>query len=122
MSLGLFVFGMDTAPYNDFEQTIGWRHADQERFRARPAHQFAGPGEDAATISGHLVPEIGGKYSALDTLKDMADTGGNWPLMNGLGVVLGQFRIEKMRKVHHHIMAGGIPRAMDFILDLTRVA
>lgn len=122
MSLGLFVFGMETAPYNEFSRKMAWRHEETERFMARPAAQYTGPGEDSITISGHLVPELAGSYSALDRLAEMADTGGNWPLMDGLGRVLGWYRIEGLDRAYRDILAGGIPRSIDFTLDLKRVA
>lgn len=88
---------------------------------ARPASQFTGPGEDAITLGGLLVPEIAGRYGALDTLIEMADTGGNWPLVDGTGRVLGNFRIDQLDTTHRMVLAGGIPRAIDFQLRLTRV-
>jgi phage protein U len=109
MSWGLFVFGMDTVPYNDFERTISWRFADQERFMARSVGQFTGPGETPVTINGKVIPELGNKYASIDTMIAMADTGASYPLMNGMGRVFGQFRMEKLREIYRDIMAGGIP-------------
>lgn len=120
MSWGLFVFGMDTAPYEAFERTIAWRHADQERFGARSAPQFTGPGETNVTISGKVIPELGNKYTSIDTMTEMADTGASYPLMNGMGRVFGQYRMEKIREIYRDIMAGGIPRSIEFTIDLTR--
>lgn len=120
MTLGMFVFGMDTIAYSDFQRTIAWRHATSERFLARPASQFTGPGEDAVTIAGLLVPEIAGTYGAIERLIEMADTGDNWPLLDGNGTVLGHYRIEGLDQTHHAVMAGGIPRAIDFNLSLKR--
>jgi len=122
MTLGMFVFGMDTAPYSDFTRSIAWRHEGNDRFMARPAAQFTGPGDDTVAIAGRLVPEIAGTYAALDRLVEMGDTGGNWPLMDGLGRVLGFFRIEHIQLAHQNVMAGGLPRAIDFTIDLKRVS
>ncbi|PKP92249.1 MAG: oxidoreductase [Alphaproteobacteria bacterium HGW-Alphaproteobacteria-16] len=120
LTLGMFVFGMDTMAYDDLVRRINWRHPESERFGARAASQFAGPGEDTITMSGTLVPEIAGSYSAIETLIEMGDTGDDYPLLDGLGRVLGQFRIEHFEESHRAIMAGGIPRAKTFVIDLRR--
>lgn len=121
LTLGMFVFGMDTFAYDLLERTISWRHEQSERFGARPASQFIGPGDDTITISGLIVPEIAGSYSSIDLLQEMGDTGDNWPLLNGLGYVMGHYQIMGMRIGHRGVMAGGIPRAVEFSLDLLRV-
>lgn len=121
LTLGMFVFGMDTALYSEFERSQSWRHEGSDRHMARPAMQFVAPGEDTISLGGLLVPEIAGRYAALDTLVEMADTGGNWPLIDGTGRVLGHFIIIRLDTGHRMVLAGGIPRAVDFQLQLTRV-
>lgn len=121
MTLGMFVFGMDTVPYQDLQRRMTWRHEQSERFGARPASQFAGPVEDSITIAGLVMPELAGRYSAIETLIEMADTGDHWPLMDGTGRVLGDFRIETIDQSHKGVLAGGIPRGIDFAMELKRV-
>lgn len=121
MTLGMFVFGMDTIPYQDLQRRMTWRHEQSERFGARPASQFVGAGEDSITIAGLVVPELAGRYSAIETLIEMADTGDHWPLMDGTGRVLGDFRIETIDQSHKGVLAGGIPRGIDFAMELKRV-
>jgi phage protein U len=120
MSLGLFVFGMDTANYDAFTQRIAWRHDEAERFMERAASQYVGPGDDVVSLSGRIIPGIAGKYSAIDTLIEMGGTGEHWLLMNAVGRVLGFYRIERIEQVYADIMAGGIPRSIGFTLDLKR--
>lgn len=121
MTLGMFIFGMDTIPYQDLQRRMSWRHEDSDRFGQRAASQFAGPGEDAITIAALVVPEIAGSYGAIDRLIEMADTGDNWPLVDGLGRVLGHFRIEAIDTGHVGVMAGGLPRGQNFSMELKRV-
>lgn len=120
MSLGMFVFGMTTWAYSDFQRRMNWRHEQSERFGARPASQFAGPGEDTITLAGLLVPELAGTYGAIDNLIAMAATGDNWDLIDGQGYILGAFRIVSIKQEHRGVMAGGLPRAIDFTLELER--
>lgn len=120
LTLGLFVFGMDTMAYSELERIMNWRFSVSERLGARPAAQFTGPGLDQIRLDGFLVPEIAGAYSAIDRLTEMADTGDNWPLINGAGRVFGHFRIVELDQRHHNVMAGGIPRAVEFSVNLER--
>ncbi|MBG6116223.1 phage protein U [Sphingobium sp. JAI105] len=121
MTLGMFIFGMDSIPYQDLQRRMSWRHEESERFGRRAASQFAGPGDDAITIAALVVPEVAGSYGAIDRLVEMADTGDNWPLVDGLGRVLGQYRIETIDIGHVGIMAGGLPRGQNFTMELKRV-
>ena len=45
LTLGMFIFGMDTLAYSELQRRITWRHEASERFGARPAVQFAGADE-----------------------------------------------------------------------------
>ncbi len=120
MTLGMFVFSIDTALYEALSRSREWRHATSERFGARAAAQFVGPGGDNISLSGRIVPEIAGSYSAIDTLADMAATGDNYPLINGPGRILGHYRIVRLDEDHGVIMAGGIPRNIAFRIELER--
>jgi len=120
MTLGLFVFGMDTLPYQALRHAVEWRHGATERHQARPAAQYLGPGAETITLSGLLVPEIAGSFGAFDRLVEMGDSGEDYPLMDGTGRVFGHFRIVKLDRDHHNPMAGGVPRQVGFTLDLER--
>ncbi len=121
LTLGLFVFGMDSLAYSGMTRRRDWVHVRTERHGARAASQFIGPGVDRITLAGLLVPEIHGGYADLARLVEMADSGDDWPLVDGLGTVLGQFHIVAIDSDLISIMAGGIPRAVDFTIDLDRV-
>lgn len=121
MALGMFLFGMDSLAYSEFTRRMDWRHESSPRFQARPASQFVGPGDDKVTLTGLLVPEVSGSYTSIDRLIEMANTGGNWPLVDGFGRVWGDFRIAALDQRGSSILAGGIARVMDFAIDLERV-
>ncbi|GGZ02597.1 phage tail protein [Novosphingobium colocasiae] len=120
MSLGMFVFGMNTWAYSEFQQQMDWRHEKADRFGARAASQFAGPGDDRITLSGLLVPEIAGTYGAIATLEEMAGTGDHWDLIDGQGIIYGAYRIVSLNKAFRGILAGNLPRGVDFTLELER--
>ena len=120
MTLGMFVFGMATIPFQSFARTRDWNHATAKRIGARDAAQYIGPGPDTISIGGLIVPEIGGSFSSLETLAEMAEAGEHYPLINGFGVVLGQYRILRLDEDNLNILAGGIPRQVDFLIELER--
>lgn len=44
MSLGTFVFSLQTAAYQQLQRQMSWRHPASERVGARAARQYVGPG------------------------------------------------------------------------------
>lgn len=120
-AIGMFVFSTETALFDAFDRERDWRHERTGRFGARAASQFVGPGEDAVRLSGRLVPEVAGSYSAMETLAEMAETGEAHPLMNGRGEVLGIFTIDRIGERKSNLVDDGSSRWNDFTIELTRV-
>ena len=120
MSLGMFVFGMESAPYQTLTRSREWRHATADRHGARPAAQFVGPGPETVSLAGLLVPELGARFSSLETLATMAGEGDTHPLVDGQGRVWGHYRITRMEEEQRAIMAGGAPRQVGFRIELER--
>ena len=121
MSLGMFVFSLPTLAYQDMQRQTAWRHPSNSRVGSRAAHQFVGPGDDTITLSGVLVPELMGRTAALDELRAMADTGMAWALVSGAGEVFGAFVIENTSTTGTVMMDNGMPRRIEFQLQLKRV-
>ena len=46
MTLGLFVFGINTLSYQTLQRTTSWRHNSQNRIGNSLSYQFLGAGED----------------------------------------------------------------------------
>lgn len=120
MALGQFIFGMDTLAYQELKRQNTWRHPSSSRVRARPARQFVGPGDDTISLSGVLSPELMGKAASLAELRAMADTGKSWPLVTGVGEVLGAFVIENLNETGTLHLDNGVPRRIQFDLQLAR--
>lgn len=122
MSWGLFVFGMESMAPNEYQRRRSWRHAATERFMARPARQYVGPGDDNVSLLGSLIPEIAGSFGAIDTLTEMADTGDPQPLVDGNGRLWGNYVLVGLDETGRNIVAGGIARWVDFAIDFERVS
>lgn len=121
MALGLFVFGLDTAPYQQLQRQTSWRHPSSSRVGQRPARQYIGPGDDTVTLSGTLYPEITGGKVTLSMLRFMAETGKAWPLIEGTGFFYGLYVIEDLSETGSVFFADGSARKIDFSIKLTRV-
>jgi len=121
MSLGVFVFSLPTLTYQDLARKNGWRWADQGRVGAEPAAQFIGPGADTITLSGSLVPGLIGDPLAIADLRKMGHRGEAWPLVNGLGDVLGDYGIESLDEKQTVFFEDGVARRTDFTLTLRRL-
>ncbi|WP_249383854.1 phage tail protein [Chitinivorax sp. B] len=121
MSLGLFVFRLDTLPYQELQQQLAWRLASNSRVGLRPSYQYLGPDEESITLSGLLLPELTGGDTALSLLRLMADEGKAWPLIEGTGTLYGWFAIAALDIRRQDFFSDGKARRMDFTLSLKRV-
>lgn len=121
MALGLFVFALQTAPFQRHEHQQDWRHPTTSRVGKRPATQFLGPGEDTHTLSGTLYPELTGGRVSLKALEMMAGTGKAWPLIEGTGMIHGLFVITSLRTTREVFFRDGAARQLDFDLTLQRI-
>lgn len=122
MTLGLFVFGMDTLAYQDFKRSQEWRHPSQARIGVRPGSQFLGPGDDKITLSGWYSPEISQGLVSLETLRTMADMGESWPLIEGTGRIYGFYVIESLEEGRTIFLDNGAAQRTEFTLALKRAA
>lgn len=120
MSLGMFVFGLRTIPFQELSRQSEWRHAANARIGARPLRQYIGAGDDSITLSGELRPEITGGALSLDALRVMADRGKSYVLVDGTGRIYGLFVIDGLTENQTEFFEDGTPRAIRFSLSLKR--
>lgn len=121
MGLGQFVFSLSTLAYQDLQRQTQWRHPSSSRVGAAPARQFVGPGDDTIALQGLLVPELVGDTASLDELREMADTGAAWPLVEGTGRVYGFFVIDSLSEGRTLFFQDGASRRIEFTINLIRV-
>jgi uncharacterized protein len=121
LALGLFVFKIDTLPYQSFQRQITWRHPTNSRVGTSPASQFVGRDNDKITLDGVLMPELTGGTVSLALLESMADGGKAWPLIEGTGVIYGLFVVESLNTTRTVFFRDGAARKIEFSLSLKRV-
>lgn len=119
-TLGMFVFETGTLPFVSLDRNSDWRYAQAERFDARKASQYVGPGDDKISLTGSLYGGQIGSYGALATIREMADAGEAYPLLDGLGNVLGNWFIRSLKETQTLFFIDGVPRKADFSMELER--
>jgi len=121
LTLGLFVFQLQTVPYQSLQRNVDYRWSSNSRVGQRPALQFLGVNEEKITLSGVLMPEITGGRISLLALHLMADEGKAWPLLEGTGTIYGMFVVNSISETHTEFFSDGSARSIEFSLTLTRV-
>ncbi|MCW2104482.1 UNVERIFIED_ORG: phage protein U [Rahnella aquatilis] len=121
LTLGLFVFQLQTVPYQSLQRDVDYRWPANNRVGLRPLPQFLGVNEEKITLSGVLMPEITGGKLSLMALNLMADEGKAWPLLEGSGTIYGMFVVNSVSETHTEFFSDGSPRKIEFTLTLTRV-
>ena len=119
--LGMFVFQLQTLPYQSLQRDVDYRWPSNSRVGQRPAMQFLGVNEEKIVLSGSLLPEITGGRLSLLVLNLMADEGRAWPLLDGSGTIYGMFVINSVSETYTEFFADGAARKIDFTVNLTRV-
>ncbi len=122
LSLGLFLFGVDTIAYQEFQRRTDYRHAATERLGAMPAFQYLGPGVDSVSLPGVLMPELTGPNTSIQQLREMAATGDAFPMLESNGTVIGKFILRSVEERKSNFLPGGGARRIEFALELERVA
>ena len=121
LALGMFVFSLSTAAYQELQRQTDWRHASNSRIGAAPARQFVGRGDDSITLPGVILPELAGSALSLDALRLMANTGKAWPMVEGSGRIYGLWVIESLSETKTLFFRDGTPRRIEFTLSLKRI-
>ncbi|MBG53337.1 MAG: oxidoreductase [Rhodobiaceae bacterium] len=118
MSLGLFIFSIETAAYQQLQRSTAVDWAANKRIGQRAASQFIGPGDDTITLSGVLLPAFTGGASNLDQLRAMMNRGKASTLMDGRGHVLGFWSIRSVQETHSVFYRDGTARRIEFDMTL----
>ncbi|WP_237386154.1 phage tail protein [Xenorhabdus sp. Sc-CR9] len=122
MIYGLFVFMLNTTPYQSMNRNMDWRHVKNDRIGKSAKWQYIGPGEDSITLNGMLYPEITGGDISLEVLRTMAFSAKPWPLIEGTGMIYGMFVIDSLTENRTEFFADGKARRIEFTVSLKRVS
>jgi phage tail protein len=118
MSLGLFVFTVQTAIYDKLQRDTKIMWGKKQAIGVGPTHQFVGLDEDRITLSGSLVPPITGGADQIDKLRAMSLKGKSWNLVDGAGKDLGAWFIDSVSQTGSFFKGNGEARRIEFSLSL----
>ncbi|SAL03080.1 bacteriophage tail-related protein [Caballeronia fortuita] len=120
MVLDDFQFSLNTIVFQEWQRTTGWKWPAQERFGQMDALQFTGPENDTLVLPGVLYPNWKGDIESLDALRQMADQGSPYQLVDSMGFVQGRWVIEKLDEKQAAHDTSGTPRKVEFSLSLKK--
>lgn len=118
MALGMFVFSLRTAAYQELQRVTNWRHPSNSRVGSTPAYQFTGKGEDTITLKGEIYHELTWLRSTIDILRQMANTGKAYTLIEGTGYFYGLVIIESLDETKTYFFKDGAARKTEFTITL----
>jgi phage protein U len=120
MVLGDFQFSLNSIVFQEWQRSTGWKWPAQERFGQLDALQFTGLENDTLQLPGVLYPNWKGDIGSLDDLRQMADAGVPYLLVDSMGFVQGRWVIEKLDEKQAAHDASGTPRKVEFSLALKK--
>ena len=121
MSLGQFLFKIDTLSFTEIQRQRAWTYAENEVAIGRAKKQYTGVGSDTVTLPGLIYEEYGfGRRYAIDELASMASTGQGFVLMDGSGYLYGVYVIDNIDETKSYLLENGVPRKVDFTIKLSR--
>lgn len=119
MSLGSFVFELSTLSYSQLQRNNSWRNVATDTVGADPAYQHLGAGPETFNMSGVVYQELGNRKH-LDTLREMADAGEAYALVDAAGHVYGLYLVNDMSETGTYFNKDGTPKKSEFTISLTR--
>lgn len=69
MSLGMFVFQLQSVPLAGYSRNARWRYADGAELGRLPDQQFVGKADDTVSLTCQLRPEVTGPEAGLEQLR-----------------------------------------------------
>lgn len=119
MAFGRFEFHILKNAFQTLDRSTSYRWAAQELI-TRVEAQFFGKDRDSITLDGVIYPVFIGSPDPdpLKPLKEIASKGENAILIDSSGYSYGRFTVEKIQETLREFTAEGIPKKLEFKLQL----
>ncbi|NCC97930.1 MAG: phage tail protein [Synergistales bacterium] len=121
LKLGPYSFSVNAAAYQEMSRIVTHRWSKQDLIDRRPGYQYVGPGEETMHLPGVIYPQFKGGASQVESMRKIAETGDPLLLIDSLGYIYGRWAIQRVEEKSSIFLPGGIPRRIDFSLDLVYV-
>lgn len=109
---------MNTAAYQTFRRSAGWRWEQLDRTGRAPALQFLGRDSDEISLEGVIYPHFKGGLRQVELMRLVADRGEPMILVDGLGWIWERWVITTVEETKGVFMADGAPRKIEFAITL----
>lgn len=122
MIYGMFVFMLETIPYQNLQRSMSWRYAKNDRVGRSASWQYIGAGEDKITLNGVLLPEVTGGDISLELLRTAAYRGRPYPLIEGTGMIYGMYIMDGLNEGRAEFFSDGKARRIEFSISLVKAS
>ncbi|HHA2675027.1 TPA: phage tail protein [Stenotrophomonas maltophilia] len=122
LMLGSFKFSLNTAVFQEIQQSFDFRWRAQERIGQMDALQYTGPGDSRMTLPGVVYPQFKGDETQMVKLRKIAEEGKPQRLLTGMGGNLGLYVVEKLEVTHSNFTPKAQARKQEFTLTLRKYA
>lgn len=119
--LGDYMFGLDTAAFQQLQRDTQYRWSMQKRIGRAAAAQFTGLDDDTIELSGLIYPHFRGGIRQLGQMRETAGQGKPLPLVyafDQVGQYCGQWCIKSIREGRTVFNRDGTPKKIEFSLSL----
>lgn len=121
MIYGMFVFILETIPYQNLQRSISWRYAKNDRVGRSANWQYIGADEDKNTLNGVLLPEVTGGDISLELLRTAAYCGRHYPLIEGTGMIYGMYIMVSLNEGRVKFFSDSKASRIEFSISLVPV-
>ncbi len=118
LGLGDYRFSLETAAYQQFQQSTSYLWPEQQRFGRETSLQYLGQGSKEITLSGVIYPEYRGGFTQLRDMENEALKGVPLLLFTGTGKVLGLWVVLSISETGSIFRKNGAARKIEFNLKL----
>lgn len=119
--LGGFVFGLNTAGFQQLDRRSSHDWAEQKRIGRKPAMQSTGPGADTISLQGVIYPHFRGGLGQVGAMRAMQGSAEPLALIyafESAGQYCGRWCIKEISEGRTVFFSNGAPRKIEFSLEL----
>lgn len=120
MKLGDFVFSMDTANPDSYNNQLGWSWSEQSLINHYPQLQFTTYQAQTKTINGRIYPNFKGSIYDIEDIISTANAGEPQTLVDGSGRVLGDWVITSINYTEDSLDRDGNARRIGFQIEIKK--
>lgn len=121
--LGDFQFSLDTAPFQDYQRSSGYRWEEKPRIGRESALQFTGLESETITLTGVIYPHFRGGLGQMEAMRQQAGQGVPLPFIYSsefVGQYMGRWCIRSIDEGRTVFFEDGKPRRIDFRVTLSK--